>query len=190
MDDLERKFLLLKEHFDKVDVRIIEEKGLHVFDTAHGIWGCSGLRDMFALFRREGLEGGFTDLGSGDGRIALLAALFTQSCGIEGDAWLHSLALEAKDALIQDIPELARCELRHGDYTRMDLPAHRTFFIYADHAWDAEFERRLQAHGGVLLSYNNIFSPAILRKGRTLWVEQTPIVTYSLGSAGDGQADR
>ncbi len=181
--ELRVKFTRLKDYFDRLDMRLIEKKGLSVFATSHGIYGSSSLFDVLELFKRMdlGRRASFIDLGSGDGRIALLAALFTQSAGMEGDEELHALASAAKEELIADIPELARCALSRTDYMGETLSRFDTLFIYADHNWPEEFQRKLlEECKGVLISQHNIFRPDKLRKGRTYWVEQIPFVSYHL----------
>jgi len=181
--DIDDKFKLIEHHFTSRDnQRRKEGKPLH-HDTAHGIWGPSSMLDAYELFTRMRLDerDGFADLGSGDGRIALIASLFTHSTGIEGDAALHDIAVHAKKELLPQIPELARCAFTHGDYTREDLGKYAVLFTFADHTWDAEFERKmLRECKGMLLSYNKIFLPSILKKGRTYWIQQLPIVSYPL----------
>lgn len=181
--DIDDKFKIIERHFASRDnERRGEGKPLH-HDTAHGIWGPSSTLDAYELFTRMRLDerDGFVDLGSGDGRIALIASLFTHSKGIEGDASLHDIAVLAKKELLPQIPELARCEFVHGDYTHDNLSKYAVLFAFADHTWDEGFERRLLREcSGILLSYNKIFLPSVLKKGRTFWIQQIPIVSYPL----------
>ena len=178
-----REFEILKAYFDKRDMAFIERKGISVFSTTYGIYGSSDLRDVYALFQRIGLSRfrSFVDLGSGAGRVALLAALFTASVGIEGDEELHALALEAKEALAQELPSLGRCELKNADYVQEELSGYDILFIYADHNWPESFQDKLLREcRGTALSLHNIFSPGKLKKGKTYWIGQTPFVSYPL----------
>ena len=154
-------------------------------DTAHGIWGASNLRKMYELFRELKLDAmrGLCDLGSGDGRIVLVASLFTQSCGIEGDKVLCEVSQQSRNALLLHVPVLARCSFIYGDYTLEDLSLYDVLFIFADHAWNDDFEQSLiKSWNGVVLSYGNIFAPKRLKKGRTYWAGQTPVVSYPVGT--------
>jgi hypothetical protein len=181
--DIDEKFRIIERHFSALDAKRRTE-GKHLFhDTAHGIWGPSSMLDAYELFIRMRLDekNGFVDLGSGDGRIALIAALFTKSCGIEGDNALSAIAEEARKTLMGRVPELKRCEITCGDYTRKDLSRFDVLFTFADHPWSASFEQKLLREcTGVLLSYNKIFLPTRLTKGRTYWIQQLPIVSYPL----------
>ncbi|MBR9700775.1 hypothetical protein GOV11_02830, partial [Candidatus Woesearchaeota archaeon] len=166
--DLERKFILIKEYFDSQDIEIIRVRGSRVFDSSHGIFGVSDLSEVFQFFKNISLSGSFVDLGSGDGRIALLASLFTDSAGIEADKGLHTLAEKAKAALLDRIPELKRCKLVNADYTEQDI-SFDVIFTYNDHIWGEEFEKRLKGDF-ILYSYQDIFKPSALKKGKTYWV--------------------
>jgi hypothetical protein len=181
--DIEEKFRIIEGYFTRLDAqRKATGKPLHE-GTAHGIWGPTHMLDAYELFLRMRLDGRgpFVDLGSGDGRIALLAALFTESCGFEGDKSLSAIADQAKRALQGRMPELGRCVLVHGDYATADLSRFGVLFTFADHPWDPGFEKMLAERcRGVLLSYNNIFLPKTLPKGRTYWIQQIPIVSYHL----------
>ena len=181
--DLYEKFKIIESYFKKLDEKVREEHVKLHFDTSFGIWGPSSMLDAFEILMRMKLDErkGFVDLGSGDGRIVLIAALFTDAKGIEGDWKLHEAAELAKSTLIAEVPELARASFTCGDYTQEDLAAYEVLFTFCDHKWDASFEQRLERDcKGVLLSYNRIFLPERLSKGKTYWMQQVPIVTYWL----------
>jgi hypothetical protein len=182
--DIYDKFKIIESYFKELDVTTKKEHGKPFFDTQYGIWGAAGMLDVFELFMRMHLEErkGFTDLGSGDGRIVLIAALFTDATGIEGDRGLHEKALSARDALIKQVPDVARAKFKNADYTQEDLSGNEVLFTFCDHNYGAQFEEKLQQEvKGVLLSYNKIFLPQRLVKGRTYWMQQIPVVTYWLG---------
>jgi hypothetical protein len=181
--DIHQKFKLIEQHYKKIDEEVRHKHGRPFFNTPQGIWGASSMLDTFELFLRMNFDNkkGIVDLGSGDGRVILIAALFTKSLGIEGDASLHKLALEAKKALITQIPELQRCELLHSDYTKENLLEYDILYTFCDHPWSDDFENALSSSwSGVLLSYNNIFLPKRLKKGKTYWIQQLPIVSYHI----------
>ena len=173
---MDREFHRLREFFAKNDMELIKKKGSRVFDTSHGIFGVSSLDELYQFFQDIHLEqaSSFVDLGSGDGRVVFLAALFTKATGIEADEELHDMAVQIKEELGID------CTLIHGDYTEENLQKHDVFFTYIDHKWPAELEANLRDCSGVLYSYQNIFSPEHLQKCKTFWVGQTPIVSYRL----------
>jgi SAM-dependent methyltransferase len=182
---IDKKFELLCHRYTQEDERAKRLHDKPFFDTEKGIWGASSMLDVFAIFTRMGLDErkAFVDLGCGDGRIALLAALFVESVGVEYDKALCETAERIRRELLPSVPELARCRFVWGDYVSMDLSHYDTLFMYADHPFDAAFERKLLREcAGVLLCYNKIFLPKILKKGPTVWNQQVPVVTYPLGA--------
>jgi hypothetical protein len=183
--DLEQKFRIIQDRFRQLDEETKKLHGKPFFDTAHGIWGASSLLDIYDLFLKIKLDErkALVDLGSGDGRVSMVAALFTKSLGIEGDAKLSAIASRIKNELLHEIPELSRCHLKCADYTAEDLSEFEILFTFADHVWDMSFEEKLQnTCNGYLLSYNNIFLPQKLKKGKTYWVQQLPIISYPLNT--------
>jgi len=186
------RFSMIERYYSALDLERRKKGNPSYEDTAHGIWGSSDLRKCFDLFMRISLseKNRLLDLGSGDGRIAMVAALFCGSSGVEGDASLHAVALRAKRELIARIPSLERCELVLGDYTAIDssrLAVFDTFFIFADHSWPKDFETCIASCCvGNLYSYANIFSPSSLTKGPTIWLDQTPVVVYPLNAVRPG----
>ncbi len=177
--------IIIAAWFKKRDDALHSAHGTVVHDTTHGIWGSTGVDDAFLLCERLGLREGmrFCDLGSGDGRIAMIASLFCDSIGIEGDQALDHIAQQAKTELLRQIPQLERCELMHADYSTIDLSNFDILFSFADHAWPEHVERALvkREKAGTLVAHQDIFRPRLLRKGPTIWIGQTPFVTYPIG---------
>lgn len=181
MNEQERNFWMLKEFYDRLDMELISKKGCSVFPTEFGLYGSSSMPIVFELFRRIELQKfkRFVDLGSGDGRIVLLASLFTHADGIEGDENLHNHAQAAKKSV--KIPELKRSSFICGDYMEQDLSGYDVLFIYADHNWPDVFqEKLLREVKGIVLSLHNIYRPDKLPRGKTYWIEQTPFFSYTL----------
>jgi len=147
-----------------------------VFDTSHGIFGVSSLDELYEFFQNINLQDAesFVDLGSGDGRVVFLAALFTKATGIEADKELYEISCKIKEELQID------CTFINEDYAEQDLSHHDVFFTYIDHAWPKKLEEQLKKCAGTLYSYQNIFTPVLLKKSKTFWVGQTPIVSYLL----------
>ena len=181
--DISEKIKIIASYFQQRDETIKKKHGKPFFNTTHGIWGASSIIDAYELFLKMRLEEyhDFVDLGSGDGRIVFVAALFTNATGIEADEQLHNIAEQAKHDLQEQIPEFKRCTLRYADYSKEDLTSYDVPFTFADHHWNEEFEEKLltTVHG-VLLSYNKIFLPKKLKKGKTYWIQQLPIISYHL----------
>ena len=184
-----KKFEVLREAISKHDIDLIKKKGSRVFDTDFGIFGVSSLDELFTFFTKIQLEKKreFIDLGSGDGRIVFLASLFTIAIGIEGNKELHTMATTLQEEIGKNLPEIKqKCTLLNQDYTKHDFTNCDILFVYLDHSWPKEFEEKLcREFTGSLYCYQNIFPPKLLKKGKTHWVLQTPIVSYTTACDDD-----
>lgn len=180
-EELDRKARIIAEYYSRADSRMKDEGKTLFFDTEKGIWGPSDIAACFSIFKKMNLEkrNGFCDLGSGDARIIFVASLFTKSTGVESDNALCTLSNKIKIELNRKIPSLSDCEIINGDYCSMDLSKYDVLFIFADHSWSEDFEKRLQSNWrGIILSYRDIFRPRLIKKGKTFWEGQIKIVTY------------
>lgn len=181
--DVALAFEKIKDWFDEHDKKVLEAEGKSFFRTSHGLWGSSGMMDVYELFLQHNLgDKFFADYGCGDGRIVLIAALFTQAVGIEGDEEVLQVAQKAKEELIKDIPELSRASFKLSNYYEENHNAYDILFLYPDHPFPEKFEKELlECFSGYVLVYNDIHKPALLKKGKTYWYLQVPIVSYPLG---------
>ncbi len=98
--------------------------------TPAGAWAVSHPETVAAFFQRLDLGRFrlFCDLGSGDGLVVCLAALFTRAVGIEAD---RELCLEArKNALELGLGH--RAEFVCGDFRRLRFHRADCLYIYPD----------------------------------------------------------
>ena len=95
--NINEKYKKLLQEFDKIDKELLIQ-GKIVQDTEKGIFGAASLAICFELFKKIELNKykSFLDLGCGDGRIVLLASLFTKATGIEFDKGLVEKGLKIK----------------------------------------------------------------------------------------------
>ena len=87
-------------------------------DTEKGIWGTSITQDIFDFFRQIKLQNyrNFIDLGSGDGKVVLIASLFgINAAGIEFDKDLIKASVKIRDQL------KLNAEFMQGDFLEQDL---------------------------------------------------------------------
>ena len=169
-------FARIKTYFDAYDRDLAMTGKLPLGSTEKGFWGTSHMDDAFAFCERVELEtkDGFLDLGSGDGRVVFVAALFTRAVGIEYDEKLHVLALKARQELGIDV------ELIHGDYTEHDFSGYDVLYVYADHnfRWLTPKLPELR-DDAVLYCYHDTFHPEGMLKGRIVWLGQLPVFSYT-----------
>lgn len=167
------KFPQIKEFFQKVDEEY-KLKNKYVFKTTKGIFGVSDLEILNEFFNKINLnlKNKFLDLGSGDGRVVFLASLFCDATGIEFEKKLIELSLKYKENLNLN------CNFICDDFNNLNFSKYDILFSYSDSFFSNEFVERLKKEfSGTLYIYQGIFLPE-LKKGKTIWIKQTPIISY------------
>lgn len=155
------------------------EKGTGtVADTEKGIWGPAGTQDVYDFFVKIKLQNfkHFLDLGSGDGKVVLIASLFTDATGIEFDKELNDFGLKVKKEL------KLKCNLIQDDFFKYDFSKYDIIFINPDQGFHKGLEEKLVKEmqpKAKLFIYNNIFQPLHLKKGKTYWFNGIPIISYT-----------
>jgi len=149
------------------------DKFLKVRRTVKGLWGPSRLDVLHSVFQEVHLERfrHFLDLGSGDGRVALLASLFTNASGIECDPRLVETALRVREELGLS------AKFNVGDYSEEDLSKYDALFINPDKPLKELEEKLLAEFKGVFLLYNNVYKLS-LKPERIHWHRQVPVYHY------------
>lgn len=94
-------FSQIKQEYSRFHRELLSKGRLPVKSTEKGFWGVSVCDEVFELFQKIDLSRyrNFIDLGSGDGRVVLIASLFTNATGIECDQELLSKSIEIKHRL-------------------------------------------------------------------------------------------
>jgi hypothetical protein len=172
----DRKFETIKKAYDNYYSSLVKEGKPLVRDTKVGIWGVSVSNNVYNFFKDIHLEkyDSFLDLGSGDGKVVLIASLFTKAVGIEFDKELHDAAVGIKGELKLD------CSLIHDDFFKYDWGKYDIIFINPDQGFHKGVEDKLLNElKGNLFVYNFVFEPRFLKKGKKYWYDQTPITVYS-----------
>lgn len=174
---MQEKFEQIKKEFDEHDRSLRKNFRLIVRDTEKGIWGPADLETCFELFKQIGLEkaSSFIDLGSGDGRIVLVASLFTKAAGIEIDEDLIKVGLRTRDKLG------SKADLVKGDFFKVDLSQYDVLFINPDTGFYNGLEDKLLKEmkpGARLYVYNNIFLPRFLEEEKSFGLGLAPVIVY------------
>lgn len=150
-----------------------------VADTEKGIWGPAGTQDIYDFFVKIKLNTfkNFLDLGSGDGKVVLIASLFgVKSIGIEFDKELNNFGIKIRDEL------KLKAELIQGDFFKHDFSKYDLIFINPDKGFEYGLEDKLLKEMSAkarLFVYNNIFLPRFLKKGKTYWFNGIPVIGYT-----------
>jgi len=173
------KFHTLKEKYDEFYSTFYAKGKGTVRDTAKGIWGPAGTQDVYELFVKIKLDedDSFLDLGSGDGKVVLIASLFCKKVvGIEYDKKLVKVGEKIKKELGLN------AEFICGDFFEHDWSEYDVIFINPDQGMHKGVEDKLlkeMKDDAKLFVYNNIFLPRFLKKGKTYWFNEIPVILYT-----------
>ena len=174
---MENKFLHIKKEYDNFDNHLLKQGQLPMWDTGVGFYSPAVLTEVFDLFKKINLQNyrNFIDLGSGDGRITLTAALFTNASGIEIDPRLVSASVEMNRRL-----NLNAKFLQHN-FLDYNISNHDIIFINPDQPMHRGLENKfLNELKGKLIVYNPHFHPTQLRKKQDFNLNGTFAALYSL----------
>lgn len=178
INDGDYKFSIIKKVYDEYYNSLLAEGKKTFRSTGVGIWGQYPCECYFGIFRKIRLEKfkNFIDLGSGDGKVVMIASLFTNASGIEFDCELFNKSVEIKEKLC------INCRLLHGDFFDIDLSRFDFIFITPDKGFHNKLEDKLikEMHeDSVLFVCDNTFLPCALKKGKTEWFGQMPFIKYT-----------
>ncbi|MBW2963917.1 hypothetical protein KY363_00515 [Candidatus Woesearchaeota archaeon] len=180
MQDRDTMFRKIKEQYALFEQSLKDSGRGLVYRTEKGIYGTTNLDNIFMFFKEINLQNyrHFLDLGCGDGRVVLVASLFTKATGIEYSAELLEAGIAVRDRLGLS------CGLVVGDYLSHDFSGYDIVFINPDHDFGELNAKLARELNGPLFIYNEIFSPEGLVKGRKFWYGQLPIVKYARTADG------
>ena len=155
MSDVER----IKQEYLKLHGEMIK-KGELIRPTEKGYSGSASAETVHKFFTGLGLENysSFLDLGSGDGKVVLVASLFTRAAGIEADEQLVCTAQKMRERL-----GLKNAGFTAGDFLEAGITGYGILFINPDQPlYDVEKklrnemaeEQRLAVFGGLYKPLN------------------------------------
>jgi len=157
----------------------LKAKGGHSYrQTEKGIWISSQSCEVFDLFRKIRLEQfkHFADLGSGDGKVAIIASLFTKSTGIECDEELVKRSIEIKEKLgVQNV------WFEKADFLSKGLSPYDILFIYPDNPIIRLEQKILKEFKGDLIVCGGIFLPEKLVQKNVVQINNAVFRVYRRG---------
>ena len=172
----------VKQVYDDFYKFLLVKHGMYpVKDTGIGYWGVSVSDEVYQIFDKMNLSSynHFLDLGSGDGKVVMIASLFTQSTGIEFDPWLHHVALDVKDKLFH-VPKTSRARFLNGDFHNHDLSAYDVLFLNPDQKSSLLDNKIKNEFNGKLIAYGPYNHPENFNQEETFDVSGTPVTIYNL----------
>jgi SAM-dependent methyltransferase len=153
-----------------------KQEGNKVYTTTKGIFGTTNI-ELFKLFcEKINLENykSFLDLGSGDGRVCILANEYTEAKGVEFEEELIKKSREHAKKLSSDVKFI--CE----DFQKINYAEYDILFSFADNFFSELFINKLKKEfKGTLFIFQGIYTPENISKGKTIWLNSlTPIYQY------------
>lgn len=170
-------FSQIKKAYSEFEKELKAQGKPPMWKTSHGFWGTAGLDDVFEFFQKVRLEKSkqFMDLGCGDGRVVLVASLFTKASGIDVDEFLVKKAVEIRDKL------KLKAEFICDDFFNINLEKYDFIFMFPDNPFSLKFENKFEKELiGSLWTYTKIYEPYFLKKQRMIWVNQVPVSEWKV----------
>lgn len=167
-------FEQIKEYFKAKDHARIASGRLPMRSTEAGFWGVSHLDDVKDFFEKKQFSTNtkFLDLGSGDGRVVLVASLYVDAVGVEFDQELVNESRQAAQELGLNVSFI--CD----DFIHVDFSSYDVLYSYADQRWDRYKDKLLSELSGELYCYHDTYHPRFLVRQKTFWANQIPIYCY------------
>tara|TARA_Y100000310_G_C20630848_1_gene788589 strand:- start:227 stop:766 length:540 start_codon:yes stop_codon:yes gene_type:complete len=168
----------IKEEYGQFYRSFLEKGELPMGKTEKGFWGYAIDDEVFEFFKKLDLSefNSFIDLGSGDGKVALIASLFVNEAkGVEFDKELIQKSVEIKTKL-----GIKNVDFVRDDFHNLDLSAFDIIFINPDQPVDRRLEEKLiREMKGKLILYGNHFHPLKMKKEKELEIDMTKLTIYS-----------
>ncbi|MEM4268464.1 MAG: hypothetical protein QXK37_06580 [Candidatus Woesearchaeota archaeon] len=189
---MDRKLVPDEKHFHIINAkynsfqRFLLKNGMFPHkETSLGFWGVTPTREVFEFFSQIRLQehSKFLDLGSGDGRVVLIASLFgVEAHGLEIDPWLINVSLHIRREL--DLPYFARTKFLEKNFLEHPLHEYDVLYTSPDKPFYREdFETKLLNEinpNGNLIVHGWEFHPRFLKKIEEHIINGEKFSIYSL----------
>lgn len=170
-------FNQIKKGYDDFYSSLLRNGSLPMRSTKKGFWSASIADEVYAAFKKIklGQFSRFLDIGSGDGKIVLIASLFCRTAeGIEIDSFLHSKAAEMQAKL-----HINNAKFHNGDFFWHDFSEYGILFLSPDAPLERGLESKLLGEmKGKLIHYGNHFHPRFLKKESGFFINGTLVSVY------------
>ena len=171
-------FNQIKEEYNSFYKELLKGGRLPMWDTGHGFWSHAIADEVYEAFKRLNLQKhrSFIDLGSGDGKIVLIAALFCKrAVGIEIDNALFKKSLEMQRKL--SIPNAI---FYNNDFYDHSISEFDVAFVYPDMPMHRGLEKKLRNElRGKLIHHGHHFHPESLKAESQFSVNGSLFTVYT-----------
>lgn len=176
MDDI--PFNEIKKEYDNFYRSLLRIGRLPMWSTEKGFWNASIADEIYESFKRikPNKFKNFLDIGSGDGKVVLIASLFCQNAeGIEIDKFLHNKAIEIKNKL-----KISNAVFHNKNFFEHDFSKYDVLFLAPDTPLERGLGNKLlNDMKGKLIHYGHHFQPIFLKKEKSFLVNDTLVTLYS-----------
>ena len=175
---MNQTFQLIKNEYATFYRSLMKHGRLPTKDTGIWFWGPSIPDEVHEAFRKVGLNKNksFLDLGSGDGKITLIASLFSKySYGVEYDQELHKKAVQIQGKL-----GIKNVRFVNDDFMKYNLSKYDIIFCSPDKPMERGLGKKLASQlKGKLLLQGHHFHPTNLKKIKSFRVNDMLFTIYS-----------
>lgn len=171
-------FTKIKKEYENFYNSLLKRGRLPMRSTEKGFWNASASDEVYDAFRKLKLHKfrNFLDIGSGDGKVVLIAALFCRNAeGIEIDDLLHHKALEMQAKF-----GFENVKFHNKDFFEHDFSSYDILFLAPDAPLERGLENKLlREMNGKLIHFGHHFHPKNLRKENSFLVNGNLVSLYS-----------
>ena len=171
-------FQQIKKEYDGLYRNLLRSGKLPMRSTEKGFWNAAITDEVYESFKRISMSKfkDFLDIGSGDGKVVLIASLFCQNAeGVEIDSFLHSTAVEIKNKF-----KISNAAFHNKDFFEHDFSKYDVLFLAPDAPLERGLENKLLMEmKGKLIHYGHHFHPRFLKKEDDFLVNGTLVSLYS-----------
>ena len=167
----------IKSEYDDFYKSLLKTGKLPLRATEKGFWGSAVADEVFEAFKKINLQtyNKFLDIGSGDGKVVLIASLFVQNAvGIEIDKELYDKSLEIKEKI-----GIKNANFFLADFFNCNFSEYDVLFCNPDEPIERKLEAKLiKEMEGILIFYGSIFPPKKLKKEMEFEISGTNVGVY------------
>jgi hypothetical protein len=170
-------FAQIKKEYDDFYRELLKKGKLPMWSTEKGFWNAAIADEIYETFKRLDLSQfkNFLDIGSGDGKVVLIASLFCQNAeGVEIDNFLHNKAVEMQKKF-----GINNAVFHNKDFFEHDFSSHDILFLAPDTPLERGLENKLlKEMKGKLIHYGHHFHPRFLKKEDSFLVNGNLVSVY------------
>lgn len=175
---MDEQFFKIREEYDNFYRSLLKSGRLPMRGTEKGFWNASISDEVFEVFKTIGLGNfkNFLDIGSGDGKVVMIASLFCGNAeGVEIDKFLHNKAIEMKNKF-----KINNASFHNKDFFEHDFSKYDILFLAPDAPLNRGLETKLlEEMNGKLIHYGNHFHPEFLKRENQFTINGTLASLYS-----------